>query len=263
MLSVKSFIFNPVQENTYLLYNAEKDCCIIDPGCYFPEEQELLAKTIREEGLRPVLLLNTHCHLDHVFGNQFVFDTWGLVPHIHEKEIPVLERAGQAGLAWQLPFHNYSGHTGRLKEGEPARIGNEELQVLFTPGHSPGSVSFYHEAGSFVIGGDVLFNGSIGRTDLPGGDYDTLIHSIQTQLFVLPDDTKVYSGARAGNHHRLRKNEQSFCKAVLKGGLSFFSSFAGRVHFPVMTDHIPVFLAIGHKYFRPGRDVFFSGDIYP
>ena len=194
MLSLKSFTFNPVQENTYVLYNENKECCIIDPGCYFSEEQQQLKAEIEKAGLKPVLLLNTHCHLDHIFGNKFVHETWGLELHIHEKEKPVLDRGPESGLRWQLPFENYRGPLTYIKEGTKITLGDEELEILFTPGHSPGSVSFYHEAGGFVIGGDVLFNGSIGRTDLPGGDYDTLINSIQTKLFTLPDETKVYSG---------------------------------------------------------------------
>ena len=194
MLSLKSFTFNPVQENTYVLYNENKECCIIDPGCYFSEEQQQLKAEIEKAGLKPVLLLNTHCHLDHIFGNKFVHETWGLELHIHEKEKPVLDRGPESGLRWQLPFKNYQGPLNYIKEGTNVKLGSEELEVLFTPGHSPGSVSFYYEAGGFVIGGDVLFNGSIGRTDLPGGDYGTLINSIQTKLFTLPDETKVYSG---------------------------------------------------------------------
>jgi hydroxyacylglutathione hydrolase len=194
MLSIKAFTFSPVQENTYVLYNEKKECCIIDPGCYFPEEKEELRATIEKAELNPVLLLNTHCHLDHVFGNQFVHHKWGLTLHIHEKEKPVLDFAPQSGLMWQLPFDNYEGPLIYLKEGTSVKIGDEALEIRFTPGHSPGSISFYHEAGNFVIGGDVLFNGSIGRTDLPGGDFDTLVKSIQTQFFTLPDDTKVYSG---------------------------------------------------------------------
>jgi hydroxyacylglutathione hydrolase len=194
MLSLKTFTFNPVQENTYVLYNGKNECCIIDPGCYFAEEKEVLKDYIEKTGLKPVLLLNTHCHLDHVFGNKFVHETWNLTLHIHEKEKPVLQRAPVAGKTWQLPFDNYEGDLLLIKEGETIKVGDEELEIRFTPGHSPGSVIFYHKAGGFVIGGDVLFNGSIGRTDLPGGDYDTLINSIQTQLFTLPDETKVYSG---------------------------------------------------------------------
>ncbi len=194
MLTVKMFSFNPVGENTYVLYNEEKQCCIIDPGCYFQEEREKLKEFIEKNALRPVLLLNTHCHLDHVFGNKFVHDTWNLSLHIHKKEKPMLDLAPASGQMWQLPFDNYEGELVYIQEGSVLKIGDDELKIFFTPGHSPGHVCFYNETGGFAISGDVLFNGSIGRTDLPGGDFDTLINSIQTQLFTLPDDTKIYSG---------------------------------------------------------------------
>ena len=194
MLTVKPFTFNPVQENTYVLYNEKGQCCIIDPGCYFPEEKQELKVFVEETGLDPVLLLNTHCHLDHVFGNYFVHEEWGLKLHIHPNEKKVLEYAPVSGEMWQLPFNNYSGELVYIKEKSKIKVGEDELEVLFTPGHSPGSVSFYSAKDGFVIGGDVLFNGSIGRTDLPWGDYDTLIESIRRELFVLPDATVVYSG---------------------------------------------------------------------
>jgi hydroxyacylglutathione hydrolase len=194
MLSVKSFIFSPVQENTYVLYNEEKQCCIIDPGCYFDNEKKELKDFIEKAGLTPVLLLNTHCHLDHVFGNKFVHDTWGLSLHLHPKEKPLLDFAPASGDMWQLPFDNYNGLLIYKDEKDTLKIGDDELSILFMPGHSPGSIGFYCAAQHFIIGGDVLFNGSIGRTDLPGGDFKILVNSIQTQLFTLPDETKVYSG---------------------------------------------------------------------
>ncbi len=194
MLVVKSFTFSPVQENTYVLYNEQKQCCIIDPGCYFPAEKDELKTGIEKAGLTPVLLLNTHCHLDHVFGNKFVHDIWGLDLHIHEKEKPVLDFAPLSGERWQLPFDNYEGPLVYLKEGNFIKIGEDALEIRFTPGHSPGSISFYSAENGFIIGGDVLFNRSIGRTDLPGGSMETLMDSIRTQFFTLPDETKVYSG---------------------------------------------------------------------
>src|SRR5437762_4763223 len=194
MLTVKAFSFNPVQENTYILYNEEKQCCIIDPGCYFPEEKIKLKTFIEDNALEPILLLNTHCHLDHVFGNKFVQDTWGLSLHIHEKEKQMLDLAPVSGEMWQLPFENYGGPLIFIKQGTTIDVGNDQLEIRFTPGHSPGHVCFCDQAGGFAISGDVLFNGSIGRTDLPGGDFDILISSIQTQLFTLADDTKIYSG---------------------------------------------------------------------
>jgi glyoxylase-like metal-dependent hydrolase (beta-lactamase superfamily II) len=194
MLHVKAFTFSPVQENTYLLYNDQKQCCIIDPGCYFPAEKKELKDFIEQNSLQPLLLLNTHCHLDHVFGNKYISELYQLTLHIHRLEKPVLDFAPTSGEMWQLPFDNYNGELVYLREGEKISLGADELEIRFVPGHSPGSVCFYNEADGFVIGGDVLFNGSIGRTDLPGGDFKTLISSIQTQLFNLPDDTKVYSG---------------------------------------------------------------------
>ncbi|HEY2722172.1 MAG TPA: MBL fold metallo-hydrolase [Chitinophagaceae bacterium] len=194
MLTVKAFSFNPVEENTYILYNEKKLCCIIDPGCYFPNEREELKEFIDKNALQPMLLINTHCHLDHVFGNKFVHDTWGLLLHIHEKEKPMLDLAPAAGQLWQLPFDNYNDELVYIKEGSVIKLGDDELNVRLAPGHSPGHVIFYNEPGGFAIVGDVLFNGSIGRTDLPGGNFEILINSIQTQLFTLPDETKIYPG---------------------------------------------------------------------
>jgi hydroxyacylglutathione hydrolase len=212
MLTVKTFTFSPIQENTYLLYNDRGECCIIDPGCYFQEERDELKSAIERAGLKPVLLLNTHGHLDHVFGNKFIFETWGLIPHIHEKEKQVLDYALAAAERWQLPFDHYEGALEFISEDQPIVFGGEELEVFFTPGHSPGSLSFYYEPGGFVIGGDVLFNGGIGRTDLPGGDYATLINSIQTKFFTLPDDTKVYSGHGPVTTIGLEKMNNPFVK---------------------------------------------------
>ncbi len=194
MLIIKSFVFSPIQENTYVLYNDKDACLIIDPGCYFGNERRELQQFINEEKLVPEILLNTHCHLDHVFGNKFIHDEYGLTLHIHEKEKIVLDFAAEAGLRWNMPFENYRGEIIYLKEGDKIKLCEDELEVLFTPGHSPGSISFYCEAQKFVISGDVLFKSGIGRTDLPGGDINVLIESINKKLFSLPDDVIVYSG---------------------------------------------------------------------
>jgi len=194
MLKLKTFEFSPIQENTYILYNEFNDCIIIDPGCYFEEEREALATFIEQTGLQPKLLLNTHCHLDHVFGNKFVAEKYGLLLHLHENELPVLQFAPTSGLMYNMPFDNYTGEFVFLQPGEKVSLGKDALEILFTPGHSPASISFFSKEDGFVIAGDVLFKQSIGRTDLPGGNFDTLINSIKTQLFVLPDATIVYSG---------------------------------------------------------------------
>lgn len=194
MLTIQKFTFSPIQENTYVIYNEQGECCIIDPGCYFGNERIELKEFIEENRLTPKYLLNTHCHLDHVFGNKFVHDTWGLTLHLHEKEKVVLDFAPTSGLKWGLPFDNYKGDLIYLREGEAIRLGNDRLNILFTPGHSPGHVSFYCPEQQFIVSGDVLFQRSIGRTDLPGGNFDVLANTIREQLYTLPDETVVYSG---------------------------------------------------------------------
>lgn len=194
MLNIKSFVFNPVQENTYLLYNASGQCIIIDPGCYFDAEKDELTQFIKERGLRPEMLLNTHCHLDHVFGNKYLAEAYSLIPRIAEGEKPVLEYAPVSALMYNLPFDNYTGTLDFIEEGDIITLGQDKLEVIAAPGHSPAHLCFYCREQHFLIGGDVLFQGSIGRTDLPGGDHRQLIDNIKNKLFTLPDETVVYSG---------------------------------------------------------------------
>ncbi len=194
MLSVKIFVFNPVAENTYVIYNEQKHAIIIDPGCYFDEEKRQLQLFLTSNGLTPVQLINTHCHLDHVFGNKWVYETYGLELYIHKNEEMVLNFATQAGQNWGMPFENYAGPLHFLKQNDIVTLGTDNLKVLETPGHSPGSISLYCEDQKFVISGDVLFRESIGRTDLPGCNHAALIESIQQQLMTLPEDVIVYSG---------------------------------------------------------------------
>jgi hydroxyacylglutathione hydrolase len=194
MIKVKVFTFSPVQENTYVLYNEQNKAIIIDPGCYFSAEQETLKNFINDTQLEPVRLLNTHCHLDHVFGNKWVSETWKLELWLHAGEEQMLKLAPLSGEKWGLPFQNYRGPLHFLEEGDTILLGDDELRVILAPGHSPASICFYCEKQKILIGGDVLFRESIGRTDLPGGDHETLLKSIREKLFVLPDDVVVYPG---------------------------------------------------------------------
>jgi len=194
MLHVKVFVFNPVQQNTYILYNNAGKAIIVDPGCYFTTEQEKLKQFLTDNSLTPVQLLNTHCHLDHVFGNKWVHETFGLELYLHPNEELVLQYAPISGEKWGLPFVNYTGQLHFLHDGDVITLDEDELKVLLTPGHSPGSICFYNEHQNFVIGGDVLFYESIGRTDLPGGNHATLLSSIQEKLMALPNETVVYNG---------------------------------------------------------------------
>ncbi len=196
MSVVAEFSFNPFQENTYVIYEEKGECIIVDPGCYTQSEREQLTDFIEHAELTPVRLINTHCHLDHVFGNKFVMDKYGLGLEIHEGELPVLEAVPRVSEMYGIPNVVPSpSPTGFLKENDLISFGKSTvLKVLFTPGHSPASISFYNEKDRYVIAGDVLFQGSIGRTDLPGGDFNTLIQSIKTQILPLGDEVRVYSG---------------------------------------------------------------------
>lgn len=194
MFQIKRFTFNPVQENTYILYNENNECIIIDPGCYFDSEKEEFTTFIKNHKLEPKLLLNTHCHLDHVFGNKFIAEEYKLTLNTHLLEKEILEMAPASGLMFNLPFDNYQGDVIYLKEGDVISLGDDELEVIHAPGHSPGSVCFYCEKQNFLIGGDVLFQNSIGRTDLPYGNHEALIKNIKEKLFKLPPDVTVYPG---------------------------------------------------------------------
>ena len=194
MLTVKRFIFNPIQENTYVVYNGKDACAIIDPGCYFPEEKKSLATWLKENQLHPNILLNTHCHLDHVFGNKWVAEQYDLELQMGEKELWTFRFAPESGIRWSMPFENYSGKIIFLSDGDQIHLGDDVLEVLFTPGHSIGHVAFYNRKQGFVIGGDMLFRMGIGRSDIPGGDAVVLLASIRNKLLVLPNDTIVYPG---------------------------------------------------------------------
>ncbi|MCB0570319.1 MAG: MBL fold metallo-hydrolase [Phaeodactylibacter sp.] len=197
MAQIIKLAFNPFQENTYVVYDESGECVIFDPGCYTREEQQLLVNEISRKKLRPVRLINTHCHIDHVFGNQFVHEHYGLPLEIHRDELPVLQAAPQSALFFGLPIPNgkLSPEPERfIEDGQVVSFGNTRLEAIFTPGHAPGELCFFCEESRFLIAGDVLFFGSIGRTDLPGGNHNTLIDSIINRVFPLGDDVTVYPG---------------------------------------------------------------------
>ena len=195
MIKIQSFTFNGFQENTYVLFDESKKCIIIDPGCYEQNEKLELERFIVDNELEPIKLINTHCHIDHVLGNRFVAEKWGLDLEMHELDLPTLRSVKD--YCQLYGFHNYEESpepSTFLKEGDKIHFGNSSLDVLFAPGHAPGHIVLYSKEQHFVIGGDVLFQMSIGRTDLPGGDYDTLISSIKDKLLPLDEQTKVYCG---------------------------------------------------------------------
>lgn len=194
MLNVQSFTFNPFQENTYLITNAQNQCWIVDPGMFDTEETNYLINFINSNSLQPQAIINTHAHIDHILGVQALINTYHIPFSIHKAETPVLNSALASAAMFGIPLQSAPTPNSYIDENTPLLLGSDTLEVRFTPGHSPGSITFYYPAGRWAIGGDVLFSGSIGRTDLPGGDFNTLINSIRTQLFTLPSDTTIFSG---------------------------------------------------------------------
>jgi glyoxylase-like metal-dependent hydrolase (beta-lactamase superfamily II) len=194
MLQIECFTFNAFQENTYLLINENKECWVVDPGMYENDELSYFTTYISTHGLKPQSIINTHTHLDHIFGVNGLKNEYDIPFGIHTTDLPVLNGAAGAAMLFGFNFRNIPKVDFYIEANTPLSLGTDILDVRYTPGHSPGSISFYYAADNWVIGGDVLFNGSIGRTDLPGGNFDTLIKSIKTELFTLPDNTLVYSG---------------------------------------------------------------------
>jgi hydroxyacylglutathione hydrolase len=194
MINLKKFTCNPYQENSYLLYDETRECVIIDPGMNDSREQNQLVNFIKENQLQPTLLLNTHCHIDHVLGNKFVFDNWSLKPQFHRGELAVLQAvagyAPQMGINYELSPEPDTF----LEESGTIIFGSSTLDLIFAPGHSPAHLCFYAAEDGFLIGGDVLFYQSIGRTDLPGGNHAELIKNIKEKVFVLPEGCVVYPG---------------------------------------------------------------------
>jgi glyoxylase-like metal-dependent hydrolase (beta-lactamase superfamily II) len=196
MLRIVSFTFNGFAENTYLLIDeATRATAIVDPGAYSRAEQETLRSYVAEHQLDVKYLLNTHAHIDHVLGNAFVLSTYPGIPFwLHALDLPTLRAVATYAGPYGFPAYEPAEPTGELAAGQLIKLGESELSVRFAPGHAPGHVVFYDEAGGQLIGGDVLFKSSIGRTDLPGGDHNTLLKSIKEELLTLPDATVVYPG---------------------------------------------------------------------
>ena len=212
MITIQGFTFNPFEENTYLLYDETKECVIIDPGCSNKTEREELVDFIQSEGLKPVRLLNTHCHIDHVFGNAFIAKKYNLGLEIHREDLQTLHSLPQVSHLYGLNAEESVEPSVFLNEGDQIKFGNSLLDIVFTPGHSPGSICFISHADKLVVGGDVLFHGSIGRTDLPGGDHQTLLSSIREKLFVLEDDYTVFSGHGSETNIGFEKKNNPFLK---------------------------------------------------
>lgn len=194
MVTLKTFIFNSFQENTYLLFDETRQCVIIDPGCYDEYEYNTLFNFIESEHLTPVQLINTHGHIDHILGIGKIAAKYKLTPSIHREEHYMLDEVEYQGKIFGLTLDSLPKNWNYISDNDTIKFGNSSLKALFVPGHSKGSIALYCASDNFVITGDVLFCGSIGRTDLPGGNYNTIIESIEKQLMILPDNIVVFPG---------------------------------------------------------------------
>lgn len=211
MISIKTFVFNPFAENTFVLHDDSGECIIVDPGCYGKEEEEELANYIELNNLKPVLLLNTHCHIDHVLGNRFVKEKYNVELHIPEYDKATYDAVPSYADVYGFPTYSHVHEDKLIKENDKIRFGHSDLDAVFVPGHTEGHLAFINKIDNICLGGDVLFDGSIGRTDLPGGDFDTLIGSIQKKLFVFPDDMVVYPGHGPTTTIGKEKKYNPFC----------------------------------------------------
>ncbi|MFW6289355.1 MAG: MBL fold metallo-hydrolase [Mariniphaga sp.] len=194
MLKVEKFMVNPLQENSFVVSDETGKCIFVDPGFYFTEEYDELNYYLRENNLHPVLIANTHCHFDHIMGVEYVRSRFNIPFMVHPHDEFWIKNAVDQGQAFGFQMDKVNPPDAFFRENEELNFGNTSFQVIHIPGHSPGHVVFYSEAAKILIAGDVLFYGSIGRSDLPGGNHDQLISGIKTKLFPLPDDTKVYCG---------------------------------------------------------------------
>ena len=210
MLEVRGFTFNAFQENTWVI-SSQGEAMIIDPGCYDRAEQSLLDEHIRTSGLRVKYLINTHGHIDHVLGNAHVSSAYGVPVMIHELDVPVLQAVKAYASNYGFPNYAEAPAEGRLNEGQILTLGDTSCSVMFLPGHAPGHTGLYFEQEQKIFSGDVLFEQSIGRTDLPGGDFDTLIRSIREKLFKLPEETMVYPGHGDTTTIGSEKRNNPFC----------------------------------------------------
>ena len=212
MHHIKSFAFNPFSENTYVVFNENKNAFIIDPGDFSEVENNILNQFIIDNELKVQNILLTHAHIDHVLGLQKAFDKYKVPILMHELEKEILDRNPMDANRFGFFFKPFEGEISYLNENEIISVDEDEFKILHVPGHSPGHIAFYSEAQKFIISGDVLFEGSIGRTDLYKGDAQELLKSIREKLFVLEDETKVYNGHGNPTTVGFEKNYNPFFK---------------------------------------------------
>ena len=194
MIHVERFIVNPLQENSFVISDETGECIFVDPGFFYQEEQEEIKQYISDNHLKPVKIANTHCHFDHIMGVEFVRNEYGIPFTAHSDDAFWIDKVTEQGHMFGFEVEPVKPVDFFLRESEKVKFGNSVFEIIHVPGHSPGHVVFYNSENRVLMAGDVLFYGSIGRTDFQGGSYEALISNIKNKLFKLPDETKVYSG---------------------------------------------------------------------
>lgn len=207
---IKNFVFNPFQENTYVISDESKKCIIIDAGCLFPYEKEELYNYIKNNDLKVERIINTHLHLDHCFGNPFVHATFNCDIEAHINDEPLCNRMAVQAQMFGIDYNEKQPSIKYIQENDIITVGCISLKVIHVPGHSQGSLAFYCENGNVLFSGDTLFYGSIGRTDLAGGNYEDLIRSITKKLLILPDETDVLCGHGPHTSIKFEKRNNPF-----------------------------------------------------
>lgn len=213
MLNVKKFTFNPFSENTYVVTDEFKNAVIIDPGCYYKAEQNELDSYILKNNLKLKSILHTHSHLDHMFGTAYLADKYNLDLWICKEDLVTYQSYEKVCKVYGVPITFSPNPTPKFFDlKQLIQIDGIKFEILFVPGHSPGHVAFYNKENNFLINGDCLFENSIGRTDLPGGNHQQLIDSIKNEIFILPDETLVYCGHGNETTIKVEKSSNPFLR---------------------------------------------------
>jgi len=209
-MKIQKFTFNPIEENTYLLYDESGSCIIVDAGCYTRGEQEELVNFIKKNGLIPEKIINTHGHFDHLLGNTFCRKKYHIPFYIHKDDVDMVAGADSMAGFFGISLEPVSFPEKILKEGDKITLGKSFIEVIHLPGHSPGGVAFYNKEQGFLLSGDSLFSGGIGRTDFPGGDSDKLVNAIKEKILILPEKTIVYTGHGPETTIKIEKESNPF-----------------------------------------------------
>ncbi len=212
-MNIQSFVFNPFYENTYVLWDDTQEAIIVDPGCYEKYEQEELLGFIRLKKLEVKLILNTHCHIDHVLGNYWATEAFKCPLWIPENELSSFKAVTTYAPNWGVTRYTEAEVNQLVKEFDNIQFGNVMLTAIEAPGHSPGHLVYYWPKGHILVGGDVLFKGSIGRTDLPGGNHDLLLQNIREKIYTLPGETVVYPGHGPSTTVEFERKSNPFVRA--------------------------------------------------